>query len=503
MAVADTLSRPWSQRGAAFGAGLLLALGAAPFSVVWGVFLAIPLMIYLMRDAAGPRAGFALGWWCGTAFFGATLYWIVEPFFVDAPRHGWMAPFALFFVAVGFGLFWGVAGALATRFSGAGRGLAFVLWLTMAEFLRAHVATGFPWGQISYGWVDTPVFQSLAFAGPHGLTLLTRLAAALPMVLRPAWGLGFAAVILAVGWGAGTWRLGTPVVETATVLRLIQPNAPQDEKWLPEMVPVFFDRALAQTTAAPGPLGPADAVIWPETSVPFLWAESAVGRARMETAAGGRHLIAGHRQFKGPGLYNSLIHLNRSGAVGAEYDKHHLVPFGEYVPLASFAARIGIYGLAAEEGMGFAAGPGPQMLEVDDLPAYIPLICYEAIFPGLAQIDGTRAGWLLHITNDAWFGRFAGPYQHLVQAQARAIEQGLPLARAANTGVSAMIDPLGRVTAALALNTQGHLDVALPASLAPPPYTRFGEGPWLALWLGMMVGLVGRRFRTERRRKMR
>ncbi|MEM7441222.1 MAG: apolipoprotein N-acyltransferase, partial [Pseudomonadota bacterium] len=194
---------------------------------------------------------------------------------------------------------------------------------------------------------------------------------------------------------------------------------------------------------------------------------------------------------------NSLLHLDGTGALVADYDKHHLVPFGEFVPLGDLAGRLGIHGLAANDGMGFQAGTGPKLIAVEGVPAYIPLICYEAIFPAYAWSESGRPGWLLHITNDAWFGNFAGPYQHLVQARARAIEQGLPMARAANTGISAMIDPYGRITAHAALGIEGYVDAALPAALDPTVYSRFGRAPWM-IAIAMLFGMLLIQRRTRR-----
>lgn len=483
----------WQVRGTAALCGLGLAAGSAPFSFPWLVFVAVPVLAWLMGRARSIRDGAAIGWWCGIAYFAASMNWIVAPFFVEPERHAWMSPFALVLLAIGLGLFWAVAFGLATRFDGRARIVAMVIWWTFAEFARAHVLTGFPWGQISYGWSATPIFQHLAYLGPHGLTFATLLVASLPALVGRGLGAGLVVVITAVAWIGGAARM-QPVADTDLTVRLVQPNAPQDQKWDPAMVRLFWERGLSLTESGEVP----DVVIWPETSVPFLWEEEPNGRARMIRAARGAHLIAGHRRWAEDGLRNALVHVDGSGTQVAAYDKHHLVPFGEYVPLGNLAARFGIHGLAANDGVGFAAGPGPRIIAPPDIPPYLPLICYEAIFPGLAQVGDARPAWLLHLTNDAWFGRFSGPYQHLVQARARAIEQGLPLARAANTGVSAMIDPYGRLAGNIALNTAGALDAALPVAIAPPPYTRTGEAPWLFVACGMFFGMFLRRA-TKRR----
>lgn len=483
-------------RATAAASGLLLALGAAPFSFPWGVFLAVPLLARALSRANGWKAAFGIGWWCGVTFFAGSMYWIVEPFLVDPVRHGWMAPFALVLLSGGLALFWGGACALAGLAApGAARTLALVGALTLAEYARSHVLTGFPWGLIAYSWSETPLFQLLAVTGPHGLGALTLLVAALPVLLR-RWWIGAAVAMTAV---AGAWSFGaqrvTAVPETGIVVRLVQPNAPQHLKWKPDWVRVFWDRALALTKRAPRP----DVVIWPETSIPFLWDESPQLVARLIEAAGGAHLIAGHRRFEGLEMRNALIHVAPSGEVVANYDKHHLVPFGEYVPLSGLAARLGITGLAANDGIGFGAGPGPRLVTAPGLPPYLPLICYEAIFPEEMRAPGGRPAWIVHVTNDAWFGNFAGPFQHFVQARARAIEQGLPVARAANTGVSAMIDPYGRPLAKLPLGVEGAIDHALPAALPAPPYTWLGDWPAVALAALLLLAAPGaRRFRLTR-----
>ena len=269
-------------------------------------------------------------------------------------------------------------------------------------------------------------------------------------------------------------------------LRLVQPNAPQHLKWHPDHIRGFFERGL---TLSKGDGAAVDAVIWPETALPFRFDPAVQGMDMLRDAVDGTHFVGGVQRIVEGAAYNSMVHLDGTGALAAVYDKSHLVPFGEYVPFASVAARFGIFGMADVGQMGFAAGDGPKIVAVDGLPAYLPMICYEAIFPGLAQVKGARPEWLLHLTNDAWYGEFSGPYQHLVQARARAIEQGLPVARAANTGVSGMIDPYGRIVTSIPLNRHGYLDVSLPEALPATIYSRWGEIDLVvygadACWLG-------------------
>jgi len=233
-----------------------------------------------------------------------------------------------------------------------------------------------------------------------------------------------------------------------------------------------------------------DAVIWPETAVAFVPEDYPEARAQMAEVAGGRPLLLGalHRVREPDGKArwsNSLLYIDPAGEIAARYDKHHLVPFGEYVPAGWLFETLGIRTLA--ERSGFTRGPGPEVMDVPGLPPFVPLICYEAIFPDEVSVPGERAGWMLQITNDAWFGRFAGPQQHLDQARMRAIEQGLPLVRAANTGISAVIDAKGRVTASLGLGRAGHLDAELPPPLPPTTYARNRDLPALLAAIVLMI----------------
>ncbi|MCB1367691.1 MAG: apolipoprotein N-acyltransferase [Rhodobacteraceae bacterium] len=478
-------------------AGAGIGTGQAPLAqplIALG-FLVLALHLFLQANTA--RRAAKLGWLIGTAFFSSTLFWIVEPFLVDAPRHGWMAPFALILMAGGLALFWAAAFALAAVIARGriGRLVALVAALGLAEYLRAHLFTGFPWNMLAYVWVDTPVMQAAAVLGPHGLTLLTLALAALPLALRRCMaGLVAASVLLAILWAGGSYRLGQPVPapSQATTLRLIQPNAPQHQKWDPDFIPIFLRRQM-EMTAAPAAIRP-DLVIWPEAAVPWWLDHEPDLQARISAAAAGGTVIIGARRLERGRIYNSLAVLGPDGQSQAVYDKAHLVPFGEYIPFGGLLSRLGLHGLAAEEGGGFSAGPGPKPIDLGPAGKALPLICYEAIFPGMSAFAAPRPDWLLQITNDAWFGTLAGPQQHLAQARARAVEQGLPLVRVANTGISAVIDARGRVTDALPLGEAGFLDAVLPGRTAPTPYHRSGDLPVLALMLiGLVSPVIGRR----------
>ena len=478
--------------GAGIALGVVVALGQAPFGLWPATLVGIAAVAALLAVAPGPGKAALTGWAFGAGHFGLTLSWIVQPFLVDAGRHGWMAPFALVLMAGGMALFWAGAFALA-RWLSPGRQpvwLALAIGFGAAEALRGWLFGGFPWGGPGLAWIDTPLAQLAGWIGVLGLSVLTVAGgAALWEVLARRSLAGGAALALAgaLALGAGLALERAPVPErTEPVrLRLVQPNAPQHLKWDPDWMGVFLDRALALSGAQAET--PPDLVIWPETAVPSLLGDAPGLQAEIAAGAAPARVIAGIRRLEGRRGFNSLVLFGPDGVAEQVYDKHHIVPFGEYVPLGDLLDRFGIHGLAAREGYGYSAGPGASLLDLPGgLGRALPLICYEAIFPRDLRAAPGRADWILQITNDAWFGTFSGPQQHLVQARFRAIEFGLPLARAANTGVSAVVDARGRVVAALPLGQDGRLDANLPGALPATLYARLGDVP-----LGLALLLAG------------
>ncbi|MCD1627467.1 apolipoprotein N-acyltransferase [Seohaeicola saemankumensis] len=474
-------------------AGTLAALGQAPFDLWPLSILGLTLLFALIRNAPDPRTAGWTGWAAGTGYFALALFWIIEPFLIQPERHGWMAPFALVGMSAGLALFWAVAGA-ASRALG-GTVLSLIAIFAAVEVARSYVLTGFPWALIGHVWIDTPVVQLAGLAGHHGLTLLALGAgASLLLLLTPSrrwWGAGGVALLGAAAiWGgmmshgggvSPSTDAGDTLAQAADrpVIRMIQPNIPQHLKWDRTMIPLFFQRQVDFTAA----LGPdtdrsrPDLVIWSETALSVLLENAEPELLAISQAAAGVPVVLGIQRFIGQRTYNSALYLDQDGVVRGIYDKHHLVPFGEYMPFGEIMARFGIHGMAASRGGGFSAGPGPRLMDLGPLGRALPLICYEAVFPNAVIDAPERPDFLMQITNDAWFGAFSGPYQHLAQARLRAVEQGLPMIRVANTGVSAMIDPLGRVTAQIPLGEAGWLDAELPAPHAPTFYARTGEVP--------------------------
>lgn len=496
----DTQFMTWGKRLALFGLGLLLSLGQAPFNLTFIYFVILPFVGWCLRDIQRPKLGFGIGWWFGFGYFALTMNWIVEPFLIDVQLTGWMAPFALGFMAAGLALFWGAAFATAVKImpTGAGRLVVLAVSWTVFEYLRANILTGFPWGHLSYGLVPLPLSQMLAWFGIHGTGLLLLLICFLPAMFAPRiWhGALLGVVILIVIGALGVWRTSGPMQMNTknTVVRVVQPNAAQDLKWRRDMVDVFYKRQLGYT-AAKTPKRP-DIVIWPETSIPYLLQDSLPILQEMGTASGpSTSVIAGIVRRVGDAPRNSLLFLDQVGGVNTIYDKQHLVPFGEYMPFAALIDRLGLSGLTGLAGR-FQAGQGPRTIAGRNVPDFIPLICYEAIFPQYSRPQVQGAQWIVQITNDAWFGNFSGPYQHLAQARARAIESGLPFARSANTGISAMIDPYGRVIQSLKLGTAGYFDQTLPAPAPRTFYAKTGELPWMVFAALLLIYTFLRALRT-------
>ena len=464
---------PMKRLGAAVVSGAVMGLGQAPFHLLPLAMVGLCAAVWMFTQAETSRFAAKTGWAVGFGYFLTSMFWIMEPFMVDAATTGWMAPFAWVLLAGGLALFWGLGfgGArVAMRGSFAVFGLAFT-W-TLAEALRGYVLTGFPWGLLAYQWVGWGGDQFASFVGPYGVTALTILIAS-TVIGCGRRGVLFAGfpMIAVVYFG---WSVTSPDA-TEHVVRLVQPNAAQHEKWDPEKTGMFFARSKSLSAQPHDPtLGAADVVIWPETSVPFLLEHADIAFEQIARASGAPTIVGiqrrGHR-----GHHNSMVTVNADGTTGWVYDKHHLVPFGEYIPGGRLAERLGLTGLAQVMTGGYEAGTGAEVFDLGPLGTVLPLICYELIFTQDVAAMPARPDWILQITNDAWFGDIAGPYQHLAQARMRAIEHGLPVVRVANTGVSAVIDSRGRVVDQIPMGVADYRDVRLPAARPLTLYARLGD----------------------------
>lgn len=484
----------WRRHLAAATFGLLGAAALPPFNLAPLLIVAFGGLLWLSRGCRSGGEAFGTGWSFGFGFHLLGLYWISNALFTDLKSFWWLVPPAFLGFPAAFGLFTGGALLAVHHFGreGGGRVLALAVAWTVAEWLRGHILTGFPWNLIGYSWAGgfpggSAVLQIASVTGIYGLSLLTVVAATLPALAGPGLrGLAPIAVASALVALPGAWgghRLDAGSAATAGHrLRIVQPAIPQTMKWNKAVEEANFQHLLL-LSAGPG-ADKVSAVIWPEAAATFLLARDAPHRMAMAAVAPPHGLViagsvraeagaGGARQF-----WNSLLALDGSGEIVATYDKFHLVPFGEYVPLRGI---LPIPAIAAEED--FSVGPGPVTLDLPGLPPASPLICYEAIFPDEVTDPARRPAWLLNVTNDAWFGDSAGPYQHFASVRVRAVEEGLPLVRAANNGISAVVDPLGRVTARLGLDEMGVFDAELPQPLSPTLYAKAGD----AIFFGLLL----------------
>jgi apolipoprotein N-acyltransferase len=532
----------WRRICVAFISGGLCALAMAPFFLWPVLFLSFPVLTWLIDGALDPgkqpaeseirsaaaraRNAAVVGWWFGAGYFLAGLFWIGEAFLVEAERFAWLMPFAVMLMPAGLALFYAAATAAAALLwrPGLVRVLALALTLSAAEWLRGHILTGFPWNVLGYAltW-PLPLMQSAGLFGIYGLTLLAVLIFSVPAVALADAAAGhgrartsLAAALLAVlplplAWAYGSYQLAEPrpAPIEGVRLRLVQPSVPQRNKWRPEhQRDIFIDHLNLSQRAPDGRfdgLAGITHVIWPEAAMPFLpldtpEALAAIGRMLPE----GTQLLAGALRAdgavspaQGRRAFNSLIAIDSDGRPTAIYDKVHLVPFGEYLPLKPLLERLGLQKLVGWRG-GFSVGRSPRPLfEVAGLPPVSALICYEAIFPGAVVEPGQRPRALINITNDGWFGETTGPHQHFHQARVRAVEEGLALIRVANNGITGVIDASGRVLASLGLNERGVIDTDLPGPKPPPLYARFGDAVFAALWLAGFCWLAGSLWRKK------
>ncbi len=503
----------WRRLGAGAGAGIAAALAMPPVYAAPFLVAGLAVGVWLL-DGARERplkSAFAIGWAFGFGYFLAGTYWIAFPLMVDPVHHAWMIPFALTLFPGGLALFPGLAFMLARALWSAGwpRLLVFAGALAALDYARGHVLTGLPWNLYGMAFAGSDwTIQPAAWIGVYGLTLLAALAGALfaswrvcerQSLLGPALGLAIVAGVAL----AGALRLpdeATPAVADVR-LRIVQPNTPQEDKYRPGLVLQNW-RTLLDLTAKPG-LDKVTHVIWPEAAPPFLLSEEAVALGEIaEVLPPGVPLLTGAvridrtRAFDDRPFFNSFYVVDSEGRIESTYDKAHLVPFGEYMPFAGFLDAWGITKIVQLPG-GLREGPGPRTLSVSGAPPFGPLICYEIIFPGSAIDAAARPRWLVNVTDDSWFADTSGPRQHLAIARVRAVEEGLPVVRAANTGISTIIDPYGRTQEKIAYGSAGILDADLPESLPPTLYGQWSDYISIAMWL--LVFLAGVVFRKEDR----
>jgi len=526
----------WRRAAVAIFSGALSALAQAPYSIYPVLFLTFPILIWLIDGVSAKQsrsgksrrqefwAAFKIGWYFGFGYFLVGLYWIGAAFLVDADTFAWMLPFAVVALPLGLAIFTGLSCAVAHLLwtSGFIRITVFATAWAAFEWVRGIIFTGFPWNTVGYSFAANEfIGQSTSVFGIYALSLITVMITSAPAALADSdfqvirsWqkriiGPVLMLVLFFALIGFGAWRLANSQAAfvPGVSLRIVQPNIKQSEKWEPKNASRIFSRYLELSDIATSPqnMGIADAthIIWPESALPFLLDErqdvlSAIAAILPDKAT----LITGgirrtRSDDQNSTYYNSVFTLNGSGKITGRYDKFHLVPFGEKLPFEKLLNTLGLRQLVTLPGS-FASGPGPVTMAVAGAPAMSPLICYEAIFPSQVTAKNSRPGWIVNVTNDGWFGETAGPYQHLQQVRVRAIEEGLPVVRAANTGISAIIDPYGRILQQLALNRSGVIDGSLPLALEPTYFSKWGNNIFFLMILALFLNRITRKFWQSR-----
>ncbi|GAB2178019.1 apolipoprotein N-acyltransferase [Dongia sp. agr-C8] len=482
----------WRAYGLAAVLGAIAGLAFAPLNFVPAFALGISGLVWLAAEAPTRRGGFAVGWWWGLGHFAVNSYWIAESFLVDAERFGWMIPPVLGGLAAYLALYPALAvlafRALPQRLSVAGIA-AFAAFWTIAEWLRGHVLTGYPWDLAAYIWSGSDaMMQSASLWGAWGLSLVTVFALALPALLvlmnlraARAAAIGMALVLGALYLG-GLWRLSNAIPTapesdpSAVRVRLIQPNIAQSMKLDRDTRPDQIRTLMRLTLETPG-FDKVKAVIWPETAANYLLERDPSLRGFLAQAAPHEGIlltgVPRGEPLDGPltEIWNSFAVLDGRGQILGTADKFHLVPLGEYVPLRGILPFIN---KLTPGSMNFTPGPGPRTLHTPALPPFSPLICYEVIFPGAVVDPNDRPALLVNVTNDGWFGTSTGPSQHFATARFRSVEEGIPMLRAANTGISGVIDAYGRVETRSNLVVEAVIDATVPSALGPTLFARFG-----------------------------
>jgi apolipoprotein N-acyltransferase len=504
----------WRRYGIAFMLGALLTAALPPVDLTPLVFIVFPLYLWLDDGSLTAWASARLAYVFALGHFVAGLYWIAAALFVDIAQYWWALPFAVFglpaFMAtyLAAGVYVAAQARFRLKLGWVARVCAFAVMWSVAEWLRGHLFTGLPWNLIGYIWAGAfpgalAMLQSTAWIGIYGLGFLSVLAASLLALLgipslapigpwRRAMPVLAAAALILVPAAAGAIHLKlTPTAETGIWLRLVQPSIAQTAKWDPAQAEANFHR-LIELSSAPA-TQKLTAIIWPEAAATFFLERDEAHRAEIAAVAPrGGYVITGALRgspLSGPlnQVWNSIEVVNPANKIVAQYDKAHLVPFGEYMPLHDLLPLKKL----THGSIDLSAGPGPLSLSLENLPPFAPLICYEAIFPDAIIDEHDRPAWILNVSNDAWYGRTAGPYQHFAMARTRAIEEGLPLVRGANNGISGVVDAEGRVLAHTSLDAIGYADVELPAAGAATPYSRLGDWIFLAMLVaGALVALT-------------
>ncbi|MEM0899882.1 MAG: apolipoprotein N-acyltransferase [Pseudomonadota bacterium] len=501
----------------AFIAGAIASLATAPFHFFVVCFFAFPVLIFLL-DGCVPALNrgivrrampsFLTGWAFGFGYFLFGVWWLANALLVEASDFIWFIPLAVAGLPAVLAIFYGLATALARAFwsDGLGRIFVFAAFFGLGELARSYAATGFPWNAIGYAITPTPIMmQSASLIGIDGLNYVAALLFALPAAFadrqaRPV----FVALLLIIPLGAivsfGAYRLSQADNSTeGTILRIVQPSIDQSTKTGGRDLDGQFQTLLDLTDAEPADdQREPDIVLWPETAVPYLLTQAPQAVAAIadrlndgQTLLTGAVRLATTAEDANPRYYNSITVLDDTGVITGSSNKVHLVPFGEYLPFRGLLESMGLRAIAAAD-RGYTAGDRREILTASGGISVYPLICYEATFPRHAVAAAGDADIIISVSNDAWYGNTPGPHQHFFQSRLRAVETGIPMVRAANSGMSGAFDAHGRnLIEPLALSLQASVDVGLPASTVETLYTSQGKYyHWLIFSLFLVSGLL-------------
>ena len=518
-----TLSSGWRRRSIACAAGALGVLALPPFGMFPLLIVTMTIAVWLLdgcvgKIRSGPDRKLSLsaaweagkiGWWLGFGYFLAGLWWLGAAFLVEADQFAWALPLGVVGLPAALALFTAL-GFAASRLiwcNNSLRILALSVGVGASEILRSVILTGFPWNNFGMALGGNVVFAQFAsIVGLHGLTFVCIALAATPALIadrksRKAPILLATLLFASIGaFGAARLALNDTAFDKAVKLRIMQPNLPQDDKFradaMPDVLSRYIELSSRVTEQQPEGVAGVTHLIWPESPFPVVLARDAEALQRLgDFLAPKTTLITGAVRVevspngRSAKYFNSIQVLQPGGVIVDSYDKTHLVPFGEYLPLRRIFDALGLRQFVHVPG-GFEAGAARKLIRPPGFPPAAPLICYEAIFPGAVVPDNGRslgASVILNVTNDGWFGNTIGPHQHFAQARLRAIEEGLPLVRAANTGISAIVDPYGRVQESLPLGRAGVLDGRLPIPAPATLYARHPLAPPALIWLGMLL----------------
>lgn len=464
-------------------AGMVGAYAFAPWFVWPALLVALTLLMIFLNAATSKKQivlfGFSFGFGMGIV----SLAWVSNALLIDNGAFAVFIPLVLLGLGCFMGIFFMIP-ALLSYFVQAGvkRWLAFVCWFVLFEWVRSWFLTGFPWNLIGSIWTNYPVLiQFASVMGVYGLSLMTLLLFTAPALLPHKKPLSISLALVAFIIGGSLIRLYQAIPEDVfgVQLRLVQPNIEQTLKWNPQRAEENMSTLIQLSRENNAKISH---VIWPESAVPYLLELNPDERLRLMGAVRQNGtLITGAMRVVNQEkrqLANSIFVIDDMANITGYADKSHLVPFGEYVPLRGILPFDKVVPISSD----FVAGNGPTTRHVPKAPPASMLVCYEIIFPR-AVVSNTpqRPDWIINVTNDGWYGNSAGPYQHLGMAQLRAVEEGVPVVRVANTGISAVISPYGELLHTLALNQRGVLDSSLPRAIGKTFYATFGNIPLFIL----------------------